>query len=1064
MVVPFYNNVDLLGDCLDSIAAQTFIDLRVVMVDDGSTDGSTEVAAKQAADDPRFTLVRVPNGGPGSARNHGVAAATGEFLAFVDADDLIPPDAYERQLAVLEASGSDFACGAVLRLTGDELGPSGLHDQAIKARRIGTHISKATELLYDISVFNKLFRRSFWDAACAGPGERAPGTPRGLRFPEGMLWEDLVAMTKAHVLARAVDVVTEPVYYWRDRDKGAPSITQSRMRIGNFRDRITALTMIDDFLREKSTPDLLRAHQHKALVNDLWLYVRDLSGTGDDYQREFTELAGGYLRQVDHRVVTAMPATRKLAYYLITAGRQDDLVAYSRWLAANPGRTPPIVRSFGRLRADLPLRRPSAGASPASPASPAPGWVFKPQFRELDPQVQVTRLSWRGRTLVIEGSAYVPSMDIVRRRNTTKLVVLVPRDRRKPPIVLPARSVRDPEVTAASGQDRYSYDWAGFRCEISPRWFGWFGPGGRWLTGDWDCFVLVRGRSVWRPARLHSPGPGAENPEPVQVGPGVSFGAHWAGRRLQVRVRRGSPTTPAEPHACVTGAWSPDGSFLLKGTVPADWSGPVELRHLDGWERHSFPITASTAARPDGNVEFSAEVPVAAIDTFGDPLPLRDGRWAVGLPGLEVLPASVDRRTKTFGRKKYCAGPGLEGSGLVLEVGPALGVAERGRIRRRLLRDLYYPLQRRLPVRPAILFLSFDGKSCNDNPLAIAAELRRRGDSREQIWAVDDWSVKVPPGARAVLIGSAGYLAALGRSAYLIANDHVALPFSRRAGQKYVQTWHGTPLKRLGYDIASPSFVSGRRYFDFMDGDVAQWDLLISPNPFSTPIWRQAFKYSGEIAETGYPRNDVLLTRDAERESLIRARLGLPAGKRVAMYVPTWRDNQHDGTSRYGLDLRLDLAAASERLAQDYVLLIRGHHLMAGWKLAEAGGADTAEPGFVFDVTAYPDINDLLRITDVLITDYSSVSFDFAPTGRPMLFFTYDLAEYRDKLRGFYFDFEESAPGPLLSTSEEVIAALADLEPVVAESKPAYDAFTARFCPLDDGKAASRACDRIFGD
>jgi CDP-glycerol glycerophosphotransferase len=100
----------------------------------------------------------------------------------------------------------------------------------------------------------------------------------------------------------------------------------------------------------------------------------------------------------------------------------------------------------------------------------------------------------------------------------------------------------------------------------------------------------------------------------------------------------------------------------------------------------------------------------------------------------------------------------------------------------------------------------------------------------------------------------------------------------------------------------------------------------------------------------------------------------------------------------------------------------------------------------------------------VLITDYSSVSFDFAPTGRPMLFFTYDLAEYRDKLRGFYFDFEESAPGPLLSTSEEVIAALADLEPVVAESKPAYDAFTARFCPLDDGKAASRACDRIFGD
>jgi CDP-glycerol glycerophosphotransferase (TagB/SpsB family)/glycosyltransferase involved in cell wall biosynthesis len=1039
VVVPFYNNVDQLGDCLDSIAAQTYSDLGVVMVDDGSTDGSTEVAAEYAARDERFTLMRVPNGGPGSARNNGVAAATGEYLAFVDADDLLP---------VLEKSGSDFACGAVLRLTGTELGPSGLHDQAIKARRIGTHISKTPELLYDISVFNKLFRRSFWDSADSEG--RPPGAPRSaaLRFPEGMLWEDLVAMTKAHVLANAVDVITDPVYHWRDRDKGAPSITQSRKRIGNFRDRITALTMIDNFLRESATAALLRAHQHKALVNDLWLYVRDLSGTDEGYQREFTELAAGYLRQVDQRVVAAMPATRKLAYYLIREERQADLVDYAGWLAANPGRTPPISRSaFGRLRADLPLR--------AKAAPPVPAWVFRPQFRELDPQVQVSRLSWRGRRLVIEGSAYVPSMDIARRRNTTKLVVLIPRDRRRrPPIVLPARSVRQPEITEGSAQDRYSYDWAGFRCEISSRWFG---AGGRWLTGDWDCYLLVRGRSVWRPARLHSPGPDARQPTSVQVAPDVSFGAHWAGRRLQLRVRRGEPG-PAGSSAVVSQAWSADGRLRLTGTVPAGWTGSVELRHLDGWERHAFPLTASGDGRPNSSREFSAELPVAAIETFGDPVPLRDGRWAVGLPGLQVLLAAVDRRAKCLGRKKYRAGPGPDGSGLLLQVGPALGLAERGRIRRRLLRDLYYPLQQRLPVRPAILFISFDGKSCNDNPLAIAAELRRRDDQRDQIWAVDDRSVQVPPGARAVLTGTADYLAALGRSEYLIANDHVALPFRRRAGQQYVQTWHGTPLKRLGYDIASPSFASGSRYLDFLAADVAQWDLLLSPNPFSTPILRQAFKFTGEIAETGYPRNDALLSPDPERESLIRARLGLPAGKRVAMYVPTWRDNQHDGTSRYRLDLQLDLAAARERLAEEHVLLIRGHHLMAGWKLAEA------EPGFVFDVTAYPDINDLLRITDVLITDYSSVTFDFAPTGRPMLFFTYDLAEYRDKLRGFYFNFEESAPGPLLSTSVEVIAALADLEPVVAGCREAYAAFVARFCPLDDGKATSRACDRIFGD
>ena len=119
-------------------------------------------------------------------------------------------------------------------------------------------------------------------------------------------------------------------------------------------------------------------------------------------------------------------------------------------------------------------------------------------------------------------------------------------------------------------------------------------------------------------------------------------------------------------------------------------------------------------------------------------------------------------------------------------------------------------------------------------------------------------------------------------------------------------------------------------------------------------------------------------------------------------------------------------------------------------------------PGFVLNVTSYPSMAELCLVSDVLITDYSSVMFDFAPTGKPMLFFTYDLAAYRDRLRGFYFDFEADAPGPLLATSAEVVAALGDLDAVAPRYAAAYSAFAARFCPLDDGKAAIRACDAIF--
>ncbi len=528
--------------------------------------------------------------------------------------------------------------------------------------------------------------------------------------------------------------------------------------------------------------------------------------------------------------------------------------------------------------------------------------------------------------------------------------------------------------------------------------------------------------------------------------------------------------------------WGEDGELRISGALPAGVPASAAadcllvLRHLDGWDIRTV--------RPhlDGG-SFSAAIPVGAMEVFGARLPLRDGQWELslraagaqvgigpvgagpvgagpaGTGAVDTGPVVMDGRRVSIGRKVYRCSAGPGGAGIRLVVGPALGVTERGRIRRRLLRDIYYRLQRLLPVRNQLLLSSFHGKQCADNPRGIADELRRRGDRRKNIWAINDWSVPVPEEASAVLIGTRAYFAALARSRYLVYNDHVPRPYRKRRGQRYVQTWHGTPLKRIGYDIGEPAMASGRRYLDYMAADVAQWDMLLSPNPFSTPIMRRAFRFAGEIAETGYPRDDALVTAAAAGDpaTAVRERLGLPPGKRVAMYVPTWRDNQHDASGRYLLDFRLDLAAASRRLGAEWVLLIRGHHLMAG------GIPAATIPEFTFDVTGYPDIGDLLLVTDVLVTDYSSVMFDFAPTSRPMLFFTYDLEQYRDQIRGFCFDFEAEAPGPLLATSSDVVAALADIDSVAAKYHQAAAAFAARFCPLDDGKAAARACDRIFG-
>ena len=322
---------------------------------------------------------------------------------------MLPPHAYEMLLHTLESSGSDFVSGAVQRIGTGGVHPSALHERAIKGRKIGTHVTRSPELLYDISVWNKLFRRSFWDA-------------RALHYPEGMVWEDLQLMTRAHVLATAVDVIGDHVYYWRERAAGEFSITQNRADIQNLRDRVTALLAIDG-LPPRTTPRPGRPapHQRKALVNDLWLYVRDLGRVSDDYLAEYFDLANRYLDRSPAACFRSLPATHKLAYYLTRRRLDRQLLSYLGWLLDQPVTTIGVVRRFGRLRADLPFR--------ADRALRIPSAVYRPHWRDLDPFVQVESVGWQRGNLVIAGLAYVPSIDIGKRRYTNKIVILRPRAR-----------------------------------------------------------------------------------------------------------------------------------------------------------------------------------------------------------------------------------------------------------------------------------------------------------------------------------------------------------------------------------------------------------------------------------------------------------------------------------------------------------------------------------------------------------------------------------------------------------------------------------------------------------
>lgn len=346
--------------------------------------------------------------------------------------------------------------------------------------------------------------------------------------------------------------------------------------------------------------------------------------------------------------------------------------------------------------------------------------------------------------------------------------------------------------------------------------------------------------------------------------------------------------------------------------------------------------------------------------------------------------------------------------------------------------------------RPTIVYDSFAGRY-SDSPRALYRWLRSRLEA-DHVWLADPAHLAgFPSSARTVPYGSAEAVATLEAADLVLANTHIELEWDKRAGATYLQLWHGTPLKTVHRDVrwAPP----GR--LDWLDLDVQRWDYLLSPSPASTPRLRSAFRWTGEVLELGYPRNDVLRpSKVDEVRTRTRACLGLADDETVVLYAPTFRDRLF-AEPGMPLELSLDVSRLAADLGPGVRLLTRVHYFMTD-RLVPVD-----VPGVV-DVSWHPDISELYAAADVLVTDYSSSMFDFAVTGKPLVFYAYDLETYRDVDRGFYFDLEPVAPGPVVTNQDELTAVLTDLPGVRRRYAEQYATFRETFCALDDGHATRR--------
>lgn len=362
-----------------------------------------------------------------------------------------------------------------------------------------------------------------------------------------------------------------------------------------------------------------------------------------------------------------------------------------------------------------------------------------------------------------------------------------------------------------------------------------------------------------------------------------------------------------------------------------------------------------------------------------------------------------------------------------------------------------------------ILFESSGGRNYAGSPRYIYEEMVNQGldDEFKCIWSLTNTNIEIPGNAIKVKRSFFKYLYYTLRSGVWIFDSRHLYYLRKNKKTKYIQTWHGTPFKKLALDMDVMDMSGNKdikKYREGFEKNTKDWQYLLSQNKHSSKIFKKAFNFKGEILEIGYPRNDILFKRNNEEDlEKIKAKLKIPKDKKIILYSPTWRDNQYNKVGEYKFTTEMDFKKMYENFKDEYIIIVKFHYLVKE-------DIDWSEyKDFIIECDAEWDIQELYLISDMMITDYSSVMFDYAILKRPMIFFTYDLDNYTNNIRSFYFDIFKEAPGPKVEKNEELISIIKNfnINSYREEYGEKYKKFNEKFNQFDDGNASKKVVELI---
>ena len=979
-----------LEGAIRSVLNQSFKDLEVVVVVGQGADTQSsgeQVATRLSIKDRRVRVLPSERGGDLGDLEAALKRARGRLVTIVDGGDALVAGACQRMIQCLDLSGSDVVVARSRSLT-----PStGARQRTGPPRepRLGEPLVQVPEVVEDLVAGAVMARRWLWTR---------PRRLGALRTSP----VSLPARTLSVLLAATrIDVLDEEVYTWRVGSvaRGPSADTEP-----------AALLTEVGVLAQMATcaPPSVRRRLVAGRLN------RDLVRLAERAHRERPDFVRG-LRRTATRVLPAAEDSLWDSTSLL-----DRLVL---WLLMrdDPASAEELEDLIGRRLEDL-NRLPlvlEAGTLRPEPRFleriTVPGRLTELQDVDLRLHVSTDTARWVGpRTLEVRGCAWVWGVDpSLTDRPVIEVVDADGRVRRRTEV----DRCQAPRADLEAGDPWRSYLPSGItvRLRLEPGRTVWFRVVTR-VAGRrvWTWMPQPAGSSRWRLA-------------PSESGRCLAVrGERGLLQVASVKVgSRGSELLPSMPIDVVLhgACLALDATMVLSGTVTG---APAELDIVVSCSGGRMTVPAVLAPGGEWTANLDLVDPDVQLGTYtvgwsatpeDEPDHRIEGvcRAGEGIDGpaveAPIVPAPAGgaavpddvvpgggsgrpaRRARIITRR--------DGS-VAVAVIPPLTPRERFRRGRRLLVE-----REAEALRPAVFMESFGGRSGGDNPAAICEDLAAHDVRAPLWWSVVDGKVPVPSGAVPVVVGSQEWVEALRTSRVIVTNDHLPDWFSKREGQHLLQTWHGTPIKKLLHD-AAPGSVS-LCYQRLMARQVRQWDLLLAQNREAEQRLRRALGYSGQVRVGEYPRN-VKLLGGIEVGRRVRSDLGIGEEQRVILYAPTWRERlRHpEGLAGHSNGQGL-LGEVYPAHRTDAVVLMRTHHM----NRARPG------PGLV-DVSRYPNIEELMMAADVLVSDYSSIFLDFALTGKPAVVYAPDLERYRDVERGLYGDWPRRSGLPVALDHDEL--------------------------------------------